>query len=497
MTGRAAAVVLIVMLVGLGLPTLGFAQNPTPEPINGWTSQVTRVLLLRDYNTRVVVFGVGVLGGAAGLVGGFTLLRKRALMGDALSHASLPGIAVAFIVAGLIGLNEKSLLILLIGATISGLLGVASILLIRNLTRLKEDAALGIVLSVFFGAGAALLGVIQQMSRGHAAGLEKFIYGKTAEIGAADAQLIAASSLVVIIASALLFKELKLLCFDEGFAGAKGYPVIVLDAALMAMVVLVTIVGLQAVGLVLMIALMVIPAAAARFWTDAMLPMMLGSAVIGAAGSVLGGIMSALFAGLPSGAMIVLVCSGFFFFSMMLGRRSGVIVRGLRRYRLNRRVDRQHLLRAMFERVESAALAGGDASVAKQPLERAAAIRKHRKFAVTIEELLSMRSWSRRRLDRTLDRASEDDLVRVQNGTWRLTQAGFAEAARLTRQHRMWELYLIAYAEVATANVDRDADDIEHVLAPEVIDQLEDLLDEQGMTIVVPASPHVTEVARI
>jgi manganese/zinc/iron transport system permease protein len=448
------------------------------------SSQWARVLLMKDYNTRVVIFGVAVLGGASGLIGSFTLLRKRALMGDALSHASLPGLALAFITASMIGESGKSLPWLLGGATVSGLVGVGVILVIRNQTRLKEDAALGIVLSVFFGVGVALMGVVNQMNTGNAAGLKGFIYGKTASMGAADAQLIAIASLIVIVGCLLLFKELKLLCFDEEFAGAQGFPIIALDVALMSMVILVTIVGLQAVGLVLMIAMMVIPAAAARFWTESMWRMMLWAALLGMFGSICGGLISALFPGLPSGAMIVLVSSLFFFVSMMLGTRRGVLIRFARRLRLNRRIDRQHLLRAMFERIESSSRAIEDVS------RRSAANEANRRMPVSMDQLLSMRSWSRRRLAKAINRAAEGELIRVKGETCKLTQAGFAEAARLTRQHRLWEMYLIAYAEVATSNVDRDADDIEHVLAPEVIDQLEDLLDEQGMTIPVPASPH-------
>lgn len=484
---RLSRSLLLLALLTVSATVCHARGRPSPEAPSQtsafqWTdSQWGRVLLMKDYNTRIVIFGVAVLGGASGLVGSFTLLRKRALMGDALSHASLPGIAIAFIAANWFGGDEKSLPWLLVGATASGLLGVAVILVIRNQTRLKEDAALGIVLSVFFGAGVALLGVIQQMDTGHAAGLEGFIYGKTASMRAADARLIAITSLIVIAGCLVLFKELKLLCFDEGFAGAQGFPVIALDAGLMTMVVLVTIVGLQAVGLVLMIALLVIPAAAARFWTETMWRMMLWAALLGTGGSIVGGLVSALFPGLPSGAMIVLVCSVFFFVSMMLGTRRGVIIRLIRRMRLNRRIDRQHLLRAMYEQLEKTS--GG-------PDHAGLAERTNRRISVSLGKLLSMRSWSRRRLIRAIERAVEDELLRIQEGACKLTQAGFTEAARLTRQHRLWEMYLIAYADVATANVDRDADKIEHVLAPEVIDQLEDLLDEQGMTIPVPQSPH-------
>ena len=182
------------------LSALAAAQSLTNRNINwpDW-AQWRRVLLLRDYNTQVVMLGTSLLGLAAGLVGSFTLLRRRALMGDALSHATLPGVGLAFLFAPALGLEGKSLPVLLVGAAISGIAGVASILYVRNMTRLKEDAALGIVLSVYFGAGIAILTVIQQLPDGHAAGLESFIYGKTASMIASDAMLIATSGLIAVV----------------------------------------------------------------------------------------------------------------------------------------------------------------------------------------------------------------------------------------------------------------------------------------------------------
>jgi len=479
--------VLLAMLIVTALPATVSASKPDvharrslgrslvdrSSTVPTW-EQWKRVLSLRDYNTRVVVFGVAVLGAAAGLIGGFTLLRKRALMGDALSHASLPGIAIAFMVASAIGADAKSMPVLLAGATVSGLAGMGVILWIRNKTHLKEDAALGIVLSVFFGAGVSLLGVIQQMEGGHAAGLEGFIYGKTASMRAADAQMIVVASSIAIIVSLALFKEFKLLCFDEGFAGSRGFRVVLLDIILMSTVVLITIVGLQAVGLILMIALMVIPAAAARFWTEVMWKMMAYSMLLGMVGCVAGATISAVFPKLPSGAMIVLVCSFFFFLSMLLGRSRGVLIRYFRRRRLNRRVERQHLLRAMYESLE--------------PSHKAKTFDPG--ASTSVAELLSMRSWTPRRLMKAVRLAEADEVVTLRGEEAHLTRAGFVEAARLTRQHRMWEMYLIAYAEIAPSMVDRDADAIEHVLEPHIIHQLEELLEDEKSSLLVPESPH-------
>lgn len=435
-----------------------------------------RVFLLKDYNTRIVVLGTTLLGMAAGMIGSFALLRKRALMGDALSHATLPGIAFAFIIATGLGMDGKSLPVLLAGAAISGLLGVATILLIRNLTRLKEDAALGIVLSVFFGAGVALLGIVQQMKTGHAAGLESFIYGKTASMVASDAWLIGSAGLSCMLVSLLMYKELTLLCFDEGFAVSRGFPVVLLDMTLMGLVVIVTIIGLQAVGLILMISLLVIPPAAARFWTEKIVNMTVVAIILGALSGMIGSTMSAIFPNLPSGAMIVLVATAMFLFSMIFGVPRGILVRKRRRYELNRKVNRQHLLRGLFEYLEARGRLNE-----KQSSDST---------FVPFPKLLQMRSWSHAQLKRIVKRAQQEQLVvALQENQLRLTKAGLLEAARIVHEHRLWELYLITYADVAPSKVDQDADAIEHVLEPEVIAELETLLVQQS-TEKVLKSPH-------
>jgi manganese/zinc/iron transport system permease protein len=446
-----------------------------------WPSgeQLRKLVLLEEYNTRMVVLGVAILGAAAGLVGSFALLRKRALLSDALAHASLPGIAIAYLVAVGVGANAKSLPILLAGAVLSGMVGVVTILGIQNTTRIKQDTALGIVLSVFFGIGVALLGVCQQLSTGNAAGLESFIYGKTASMRSSDLGLIAVVSLFIIVVCVLFFKELKQLCFDEPFARSRGVPTLLIDGILMFQVVVVTMVGLQAVGLVLVVAMLVIPAAAARFWTDTMGRLAIVASVFGMFSGMLGAGLSDLFPRLPSGAMVVLVGSILFAFSFVFGTARGLAVRTARRWLLNRKIQRQHLLRGAFELIDQNQ---HDASLTSQ--------------SVSLDDLVQMRSWSRRQVIHGLGRLERDDLVRVRGEQVKLTQAGMAEAARLTRQHRLWELYLIEHADVAASRVDRDADAIEHVLEPELVDELERLLDQTPTTIAIPKNPHAAVEAR-
>ena len=224
---------LILLLGGLGWVLrsrdshIGHAHESRGKSITDtgiqWPSRekVWRTISLADYNTRVVFAGVTVLGAASGLVGTFLLLRKRSLLSDTVSHCTLPGIAIAFLIAEATGISGRSLPLLLFGAATTGVLGMGAVALIRAKSRIKDDAALAIVLSVFFGLGIALMVIIQQLPTGNAAGLSHFIYGKAASMTAGDAQLILFASLIVAFVCAALFKEFKLLCFDASFARAK------------------------------------------------------------------------------------------------------------------------------------------------------------------------------------------------------------------------------------------------------------------------------------
>jgi manganese/zinc/iron transport system permease protein len=439
-------------------------------------AQLSDVLALRDYNTRVVVIGVSLLGAASGLIGSFLLLRKRALLADALSHATLPGIGIAFLLMAAWGGEGKWLPGLLAGASLAGVLGILCILGIVHTTRIKEDAALGIVLSVFFGLGVAILGVIQGTGAGNAAGLKSFIYGKTASMLLSDVLLILAAAGAVALLCAALFKEFSLLCFDSAWARAQGWPVLLLDVLMMAAVVCVVVIGLQAVGLILAIALLVVPAAAARFWTNHLPSMLAVAAVLGGLSGWIGAAISALTPRLPAGAIVVVVAGILFVASLIFGRARGLIVRLREQLRLRRRVMRQHLLRAMYELSES------DSAVPRQPAARA---------PVRLAALLSERSWSPRRLHRLLRSAQRDGLVqRAKGDSYGLTDRGAEAAWRIVRNHRLWELFLITHADIAPSHVDRDADEVEHVLSPQLIAELEQQLASTRPDLAAPGSPH-------
>ena len=218
------------LAVGLLLPGTALAESLAGShfQLPAW-EELLRVVLLQDYNTRVVIIGTALLGLASGLVGTFLLLRKRALLSDTLSHATLPGIALMFIIVSIAGGEGKNLLLLILGAAVFSVLGTAAVIIIQKTTRLKDDAALGIVLSVSFGLGIALLGIATRMETGNAAGLSSFIYGKTASMLFFDAVLIGIAALLAAIFCLAFFKEFTVICFDSDYAASQGWPVVRLD----------------------------------------------------------------------------------------------------------------------------------------------------------------------------------------------------------------------------------------------------------------------------
>lgn len=466
--------VLALMLVLPETASPAGLSNPFPE-LPTW-SEIFRVLTLRDYNTRVVIIGTTFLGMAAGLVGTFLLLRKRALLSDALSHATLPGIAIAFILMTVLGGDGKNLVGLIAGAAVFSILGTASVILIQRYSRLKDDAALGIVLSSYFGLGIALMGIATRMAAGNAAGLNSFIYGKTASMLFLDAVLIAAAALASAVFCILFFKEFALICFDGEYAAAQGWPVTRIDFLMMSLAVIVTVIGLQAVGLILVVALLIIPPAAARFWTQNLRRMLWLSGIFGAVSGLVGSGVSALMANLPAGAVIVLAASVLFLVSMVLGSARGLLKTGLARYRLRKKIARENLLRALYEWIESCS----------EDRNAAACILR----SVPFDAMLARRSWAPADLRRSLRELAAEGLVRGESPEhYALTPEGWQAARHVVRNHRLWEAYLITHADIAPGQVDWGADAIEHVLDSDMIRSLEKMLPETpGDTL--PESPH-------
>jgi manganese/zinc/iron transport system permease protein len=461
----------------------GHSHPPAIEPVEAepvslfWS--LVRVLTLQDHTTRTVLLGTMLLGMSSGIVGTFMLLRRQALVGDVVSHSALPGVAIAFLIGEMVSPGEgRSLTWLLVGAAVAGLLAVGATTLIAKYSRIKPDAALATVLGVFFGFGAVLFKVVQEIPSGNRAGLQHFILGSASTMTSGDVQLILQASVVVLIACLVMFKELSILCFDEEFASTQGWPVTWMDLGLMGLVVAVTVIGLQSVG-ILMVALLITPPTAARFWTESLGRMTLIAAGIGGASALVGTAASATIPKLAGGPTIVLAGSAFFLISLLFGTKRGLVGRWRQRSRTERRIGRDHVLRAMYEIIEARLASGSTLELDQLAIE-----------AVSLDELTRRRSWSGLRVGRLLNRAfSRGDVALDPSGDWRLSRAGAREACRAVRNHRLWEIFLISSADIAPSHVDRDADFIEHVLDPEVVEELEGLLASHDSRT-IPPSPH-------
>lgn len=292
--------------------------------------------LVYDYTLRNVAMGSAILGVAGGALGCFAVLRRQGLYGDALAHATLPGVCVAFLLSG-----AKVPAFLLLGAAASAGLGAVLITATVGATRVKQDAALGTVLSVFFGFGTVLLTYIAGTGNASQAGLNSFIFGQAATIVQADVVTTGALAAAAMAVVALLFKQFKLLSFDPAFAASLGYPVGRLNALLTGLVVVAIIVGIRTVGVILMAAMLITPAVAARQWTDRLGVMVGVSALFGAASGVIGAVVSASGANLPTGPLVVLTATGILGLSLLVGARHGFLWAALRGRRHRRRVHDQ------------------------------------------------------------------------------------------------------------------------------------------------------------
>jgi manganese/zinc/iron transport system permease protein len=289
--------------------------------------------LLFDYTLRTVALGSAILGIVGGVLGSFALLRRQSLLGDALSHAALPGICLAFILTG-----ARTPLVLLIGAGVAGWLATLVVLRLVRDTRISEDAALGIVLSVFFGFGIMLLTFIQHGGSGNQAGLDRYLFGQAATLLQGQVISMALLGGTALLIVALLFKEFKLLTFDSQFATTLGLPTQRLNILLTSLIVVAVLIGLQTVGVVLMAAMLIAPAAAARQWTERLGTMLVLAALFGALAGVSGALLSVSDARLPTGPMVILSATAIVIVSLLFGSARGVVWEALRTRR-----NRQHL----------------------------------------------------------------------------------------------------------------------------------------------------------
>lgn len=321
--------------------------------------ELINLLSMKDATTRTVMLGVGSLGVACGVVGSLTVLRRRALFADAVAHAALPGVCVSFLLFA-----QRDLALLLLGALISGLTASSLLAMLRGRTRVKDDALIAVVIGVSFAIGIVLLKTIERTPGGSKAGLDGFIFGKAAAMSRDEALTLAATSCVLLMLIAGLFKVIRLVTFDTAFARAIGLRVGLIDLLIVSMVCVCTVVGLPAVGALMVVALMIIPAVTARGWTDRLSTMLIIAGGVGGAGAVVGTALSASVrtpggSSLPVGPTIVLTIATLCIFSLIFSPKRGVLFGWLR--------QRKAIKAMLAERANERARAGKALEVGSTP----------------------------------------------------------------------------------------------------------------------------------
>jgi len=299
--------------------------------------------LFGDYTIRIVAAGAALVGLISGLLGPFAVLRRQSLLGATLSHAALPGICIGFLIAG-----SRDLPSLMAGALATGVLAALSVIVIVRRSRLKSDAALGIVLSLFFAAGIVLLTYVAQTDNASQGGLNSFLFGQAAATLRGDLLVLGAVAMVAGVLVLLFWKEMKLVTFDPAFAASQGLPVAGIEAAMTTMIALAVVAGLQMVGVVLMVSMIVAPAVAARQWATSLAGMVAIAVLMGMAGGVIGAVLSATGRGLSTGPLIVIVLSVIVLLSLALAPRRGLLWEAVARQRRRRTVPAQQVLTTLY-----------------------------------------------------------------------------------------------------------------------------------------------------
>ncbi len=287
--------------------------------------------LFQNYTFLLVTLGVTLLGLLSGVLGTLAVLNKQALIGDGISHSALPGLVLTFMLMGV-----KQTLPMMLGALLSGMLAVWMVMIIVRYTKIKFDAALALILSVFFGFGLVLKTLLQRNPNARQAGIDGFLYGQASSLLRSDVELMAVACIISLLLVIVLWRAIKVTMFDREFAQSIGIPIHFINALITGLIGVAIIIGIQSVGVVLMSAMLVAPAVAARQWTSRFWLVMVWSAVFGMVAGVLGTVISSVWNGMPTGATIVLVISVIALVSLLFAPGRGILYKTMQRAKVKK-----------------------------------------------------------------------------------------------------------------------------------------------------------------
>lgn len=402
----------------------------------------------QDPSISWVVLGITLLGIGSAYVGTFSFLDKKALLGDAISHAVLPGICLGFILAG-----EKNPVYIVTGAFLSGALATFLSSWLKKNTKLSEDTIIATILSVFFGFGIVLLTGLQKSGNPEIAGLNSFIFGNAIGISETDLMIYGGLSLTIIAVLTLFLKEFRLMVFDPNYGKAIGFPMEAIRFLFNVLMILAVVIGIQAIGVVLMAALLITPGAAARFWTDRLNPLLILAACFSIFSGILGTYISFVLPQMPTGPWVVVFLSLIALLSFMFSPKSGIVFRYFSRRNYLRKTHRDHLMKALYKAKEE------------------------NKNGLTIEEIYELYPYQKAQIDKSIKDLLQKGFISKNQSLVILSTQGISDAMRIVRLHRLWELYLNEYLNIAPDHVHESAEQMEHLLTPELEAMLENRLN--------------------
>jgi len=400
----------------------------------------------QDSSIAFIVLGITILGIGSAYVGTFSFLDNKALLGDAISHSVLPGICLGFLLAG-----EKNPLYIVGGAIISGSAATFLTSWLKSNTKLSEDSIIATVLSTFFGFGIVLLTVIQKTGNPEMAGLNQFIFGNAIGILEEDLWVYGGLSLIIILSLSLLMKEFSLLVFNQEFGRAIGYPMDFIRLVFNILMILSVVIGIQAIGVVLMAALLITPGAAARFWTDRLSTLLILAGLFAVISGITGTYISFVLPKMPTGPWVVVCLSFLALISFLFAPKKGILFRYISRRKYLRKTHRDHVLKSLFKATEEG------------------------KKGLNKNELLSLYPHHKKETLGSISYLLKHNQLNNIQGLIELSESGKTEAKRIVRLHRLWESYLNEYMNIAPDHVHDSAEKLEHLITPE----LEELLDNR------------------
>lgn len=420
---------------------------------NPW-DQIRRFITFSDRGLRLSLIGAILFGAVCGLLGSFIVVRKMALFGDAISHAVLPGVALGFLWS-----MSKDPVAILIGATLAGLAGSLLVGAIRRTTRIKQDAALGIVLASFFAIGLCLIRIIQNNEgASKITGLKSYLFGDVAVLDRYDVIIMGVVTISTVILFGLLYRPFLAISFDRQFAVSIGYPVRILEALFQMFLAFAIVISLQAVGVVLVSAMLITPAATAYLLVDRMHRMVWIAMGIGIVSAIIGVFLSFLGSNLPTGPFMVLSASSIFTMAYLFSPKYGRFTKWLRYRNRAKKVREENSLKSIYHVLERRGMESSGNRVLITDLS------SHRKMSVT-------------KIFKEIKNMERSGLINLEGNSVSLTDDGFEKARSVVRNHRLWELYLTNEANYASDHVHDDAEKVEHFLSEEEVSELESYLD--------------------